>query len=134
MSHQVVASPFKPVDYMDKMDLFGYAYVPTFKPTKSRFLVCEIKRDNSRLEDINQLLRYVDWVKDEYCYGDYSMIRAFFVAHEFDQNAVEHAQTVGTRRYTVGVRPAQSLEWRDVTLVQYGFSLASNRIDFTVIG
>ncbi|WPK12644.1 hypothetical protein R6U77_02795 [Lysinibacillus louembei] len=27
ISHQVVASPFKPVDYMDKMDVFGYIYL-----------------------------------------------------------------------------------------------------------
>jgi hypothetical protein len=28
--HQVVASPFKPVDYMDKMDVFGYRFIPSF--------------------------------------------------------------------------------------------------------
>jgi len=134
LSHQVVASPFKPVDYMDKMDLFAYAYVPEFKPTKSRFLVGEIKKDVARLEDVDQLLKYVDWVKDEYCYGDYSMIRTFLVAYEFDRDAVEHKQRVGMRRYTIGVRPAQSLEWRDVKLVRYAFNAASNRIEFTVIG
>lgn len=134
LSHQVVASPFKPVDYMDKMDLFGYSYVPGFKPTKSRFLVCEIKKDAARLEDIDQLMKYVDWVRDEYCYGDYAMIRAFLVAHEFDANAVEHKRTVGTRKYTVGVRPARSLEWNAVELVRYAFDSTSNRIHFTVLG
>ena len=134
LSHQVVASPFKPVDYMDKMDFFGYAYVPEFKPTKARFLVGEIKKDIARREDVDQLLKYVDWVKDEYCYGDYSMIRAFLVAYEFEQDAVEHKQTVGMRRYTIGVRPAQSLEWRDVKLVRYAFNAASNRIEFRVTG
>lgn len=133
LSHQVVASPFKPVDYMDKMDLFGYSYVPEFKPTKSRFLVCEIKRDAARLEDIDQLMKYVDWVRDEYCYGDYAMIRAFFIAHEFDENAVEYKRTVGTRKYTVGVRPARSLEWNAVELVRYAFNATSNQIDFAVL-
>jgi hypothetical protein len=42
LSHQVIASPFKPIDYMDKMDLFGYSYLPEFEPTKARFLVGEI--------------------------------------------------------------------------------------------
>ena len=134
VSHQVVASPFKPVDYMDKMDLFGYAYIPGFKPTRSRFLVCEIKRDAARLEDIDQLMKYVDWVRDEYCFGDYAMIRAFFVAYEFDPNAVEHKRIVGARKYTVGVRPARSLEWNAVKLVRYAFNPASKQIDFTVIG
>jgi hypothetical protein len=80
------------------------------------------------------LLKYVDWVRDEYCYGDYSMIRAFFLAYEFDQDAVEHKRTVGTRRYTVGVRPTQSLEWNDVRLARYAFNPVTNRIDFRVIG
>ena len=31
VSHQVAASPFKPVDYMDKMDIFGYRYIKGFK-------------------------------------------------------------------------------------------------------
>ena len=93
----------------------------------------EIKKDAARLEDIDQLLKYMDWVKDEYCHGDYSMIRAFLLAYEFDQGAVEHKQTVGTRRYTVAVRPAQSLEWHSVELVKYAFNAISKRLEFTVI-
>jgi len=129
LSHQVVASPFKPIDYMDKMDLFGYAYLPGYRPTRSRFLVGEIKKDAARLEDVDQLLKYVDWVRDEYCYGDYSMIHAFLVAYEFSEEVIQHKQNVGTRKYTVGVRPAQSLEWDHVSLVKYSFNPLSNRID-----
>lgn len=66
LSHQVVASPFKPIDYMDRMDVFGYAYVPNFRPTKSRFLVVEIKTDAATADDIDQVMKYVDWVKDEW--------------------------------------------------------------------
>ena len=69
---------------------------------------------------------------DPYFFRDYAMIRAFFVAYDFDQNAVEHKRTVGVRRYTVGVRPAQSLEWSNVKLVRYAFNAPLNRIDFTV--
>jgi hypothetical protein len=133
VSHQVVASPFKPVDYMDKMDLFGYAYVPGFRPTRSRFLVCEIKRDAARADDIDQLMKYVDWVKDEYCHGDYSMIKAFFVAHDFAEGVVEHKRTIGVRKYTIGVRPARSLEWNAVQLLRYAFNDSSKRIVFTVV-
>ncbi|MEG3071470.1 MAG: hypothetical protein RQM92_12145 [Candidatus Syntrophopropionicum ammoniitolerans] len=45
LSHQVVASPFKPIDYMDKMDVFGYSYVQGFNRTKSKYLVAELKKD-----------------------------------------------------------------------------------------
>ena len=69
---------------------------------------------------------------DLYFFRDYAMIRAFFVAYDFDQSSVEHKRTVGVRRYTVGVRPAQSMEWSNVKLVRYAFNAPLNRIDFTV--
>lgn len=31
LSHQVIASPFKPVDYMDRIDIFGYRWVPEYE-------------------------------------------------------------------------------------------------------
>ncbi len=133
LSHQVIASPFKPIDYMDKMDIFGYLYIPEFRPTKSRFLVGEIKKDAAKLEDIDQLLKYVDWVREEYCYGDYSMIRAFLVAYSFSEGVIKHAKTVGIRKYTVGVRPAKSLEWNDVKLAKYSFSSESKKLEFRLI-
>ena len=133
LSHQVVASPFKPIDYMDKMDLFGYSYVPGFRPTKSHVLVGEIKKDAAKLEDVDQLLKYVDWVKDEYCFGDYSMVNAFLVASEFDNDIIQHKETVGVRGYTIGFRPARSLKWDNMKLVKYSFNSTSNRIDFRLI-
>ncbi len=134
LSHQVIASPFKPIDYMDRMDLFGYSYIPGFKPTKSRFLVGEVKKDAAKPEDVDQLLKYVDWVRDEYCFGDYSMIRAFLVAYEFDPEVMQHKEAIAARRYTVGVRPARSLEWNDLKLVKYSFNTTYRRIDFNLIG
>ena len=133
LSHQVIASPFKPIDYMDKMDLFGYSYLPGFKPTKSRFLVGEVKKDTATIENVDQLLKYVDWVRDEYCFGDYSMISAFLVAYGFDEDVVGHAREVALRRYVVGVRPAKSLEWDNLRLVKYSFRSSSAEIDFSVV-
>ncbi|GMQ79339.1 MAG: hypothetical protein BMS9Abin02_1920 [Anaerolineae bacterium] len=128
LSHQVIASPFKPIDYMDKMDLFGYVYVPGFRPTKSRFLVGEIKKDEATTEDVDQLLKYVDWVRDAYCYGDYSMIRAFLIAYDFDSVVEKHARNVGIRKYTVGVRPTKSDEWNQVKLMRYRYDVKRWRI------
>lgn len=113
------------------MDLFGYAYIPQFKPTKSYFFVGEVKKDAAKCENIDQLMKYVDWIKDEYCFGDYSMINAFLVAYDFDQEVIQHAQDVGVRRYTVGVRPAKSFEWNKLKLVKYSFNPASQKLDLT---
>ncbi|MBF0344287.1 MAG: hypothetical protein HQL06_08655 [Nitrospirae bacterium] len=132
LSHQVVASPFKPIDYMDKMDLFGYAYIKGFEPTRSKYLVGEIKKAAALPQDIEQLLKYVDWVKDEYAYGDYDMIHAFLVAYDFDASTIVHKNEVAKRRYTIGRRPAKTLQWDNLKLIKY--CLNSNKIiDFETI-
>jgi len=79
------------------------------------------------------LLKYVDWVRDEYGYGDYSMIRAVLVAYDFPAAVTRHKQNVGLRKYTVGVRPAQSLEWFNLKLVKYSFNPELMKIVFTLI-
>ena len=133
LSHQVIASPFKPIDYMDKMDLFGYSYLSEFRPTKSGYLVGEIKKDSAKIQDLDQLLKYVDWVKDEYCFGDYSMIHAFLVAYDFGEDVVQHKTEVGIRKYTVGMRPAQSQEWKNIHLVKYSFDSTTRKLHFRKI-
>jgi hypothetical protein len=131
LSHQVVASPFKPIDYMDKMDVFGYSYLPGFNRTKSRFLICEIKKDNATVRDVDQLMKYVDWVKDEYTYGDYSMLYAFLVAYDFPHDVVAHTQREGERKYTIGRRPASSATWSNIKLVRYRFNPANGFLQFS---
>lgn len=132
LSHQVVASPFKPIDYMDRMDVFGYAYVANYRPTKSRFLVVEIKTGAATAGDIDQVMKYVDWVKEEYCSGDYSMISAFVVAFSFPDDVVAQANRIGRRTYTVGHRPARSGEWANLKLVEYVFCEDSRTLRFSV--
>jgi hypothetical protein len=131
ISHQVVASPFKPIDYMDKMDLFGYRFIPGFRPTISRYLVGEIKAGAAGVEDVDQLLKYVDWVKDEYAHGDYSMISAFLVAHEFDDACLAHIAEQGQRMYTYQRRPARTVTWHDLRPVQYNH-VGGGRLRFDV--
>lgn len=119
LSHQVGASPFKPIAYMDRIDVFGYAYIKNYRPTIERFLVVEIKADIATQTDINQLMKYVDWVKNEYADNDYEPVKAFLVANEFSGGIdvdVEHAIL---RNYTIGNRPTKSASWTNVKLVKY---------------
>lgn len=133
LSHQVIASPFKPIDYMDKMDIFGYSFVIGFSPTKSKFLVIEIKKDAASKDDIDQLLKYVDWVKDEYCFGDYSMVNAFLVAYSIDQSVVDHNRNVSVRSYIIGRRPAKSLKWSNLRLIKYTFDPIEKKLLFQTV-
>ncbi len=133
ISHQVIASPFKPVDYMDKMDIFGYSFIPEYNPTKSKFLVMELKKDNANKEDIDQLLKYVDWVNDDYSHGDYSMIHSFLVASGFSEDVINYSKEIGIRKYVLGRRPPKSEEWSNLKLVKYSFDEIDNKIRFDLV-
>jgi hypothetical protein len=121
VTHQVPASPFKPIAYMDFIDVFGYRYLPGHRPTVAQFLVAELKRAEASADDVLQLMKYVDWVKSEYAAGDYGLISAFLIAHSFDEGALAAAASDGERRYIMGRRPAEARTWRDVRLMSYEF-------------
>jgi len=131
LTHQVIASPFKPIDYMDKMDVFGYKYIQNQEPTISNYLVVEIKKDEINSQDILQLMKYVDWIKNEYTYNDYSMIKAFMLGFSYTQDALNTFLENVERKFIKGVRPSVSTEWTNVKLIQYRFNQDDNTLNFT---
>lgn len=133
VSHQVIASPFKPIEYMDKMDVFGYRFISDFKPTISNYLIVEIKKDIVETPDILQVMKYVDWVKNEYAYGDYKMINAFLLGHSYTQEALDLLKELSERKYIQGVRPSTPAEWHNLKLVTYRFNPDRNMLDFKII-
>jgi len=132
LSHQVVASPFKPVDYMDKIDVFGYSFIPNEKPTIGKYLVIEIKKGVVKEQDLLQLMKYVDWVKSEYSNGDYSMIDAYLVGHKFERNCINHLQR-NVREILYPIRPAKRKSWCNVKLVEYSYNERTERIDYEIV-
>lgn len=120
ISHQVIASPFKPIDYMDKMDIFGYRLIPGFS-TVSKYLIVEIKKDEASAETVGQLMKYVDFITNEYAHGDYSMIEAFIVAYDFDEHAEVACREKAVRNYLSGYRPITAAVWRSIHLVKYRY-------------
>jgi hypothetical protein len=123
VAHQVTGSPPKPPMYIDHIDVMGLTYLR--RPTVLRYSVVEIKKGNATIEDVEQTMKYVDWVKDEYCFGDYSMVNAFLVAFDFDDET-EDLETVIGRTHTVGRRPPETRHWQEFVRVRY-------RVDKTVI-
>ncbi len=130
ISHQVAASPFKPIDYMDMMDIFGYRYIPNYK-IKSKYLIAELKKDAASTDIVEQIMKYVDWVANEYANKDYSMIEAYLVASDFNDEVVNLVNENCIRNYTKGIRPAEFCVWNNLTLVKY--SVQDDDIQFTVI-
>lgn len=120
ISHQVVASPFKAIDYMDKMDMFGYRYIKGYD-TISKYMTIEIKKDVADISVIEQVMKYVDWIQGEYVHGDYSMIEAFVVAADFPEEVIRLRDEKCVRYFTKGFRPSTSCIWRGVRLIRYEY-------------
>lgn len=131
LSHQVNASPFKPVDYMDRMDVFGYKWIEGFRPIIENYLVAELKKDKAHFSDIPQVMKYVDWTCGEYAHGDYSLIKGFLVAHDFDDGIVANQES--ERDYVVGYRPSITKKWSDMKFVRY-YVTESGYIAFSLVG
>lgn len=130
VSHQVVASPFKPIFYMDRMDIFGYEYIPNHSPTILKYKVCELKKDEAGEKEINQCMKYVDWIRDTYANGDYSKIKAYLVASSF--NLCEGWRDCIQRNYVSGSHDLIALCWNDLTLVQYRYDSTQKRAIYEI--
>lgn len=91
ISHQVEASPFKPIDYMDKIDVFGYRFLPYTKIV-SKYLIIENRK--ATIEVAEQVSKYVDWVVKNYAYGNYEMVEAYIVAPSFSEDLLKNAKSI----------------------------------------
>jgi len=132
LTHQVMASPFKPLEYIDKMDIFGYRYIAGFQ-TISKYLVLEIKKDSANPEVINQVMKYVDFVNQEYSRGDYNMIEAFIIASDFPEKVIKNKNAIAQRNYVKGTRPAVAHHWTNLRLIKYRFDPLNNSLHFTEV-
>ncbi len=121
LSHQVPASPFKPIDYMDRIDILAYRFLENTRII-SKYMVIEIKKDIADIAAISQLAKYIDWVCLEYAYGDYSLIEGYVLAHSFSQQAIEKKYEICERNYTQGSHPIENKLWKEVELVRYQYT------------
>ena len=120
VSHQVIASPFKPVDYMDKIDVFAYNFLPDSK-VPCQYLVAELKRDAADIDTVDQVMKYIDWVCNEYAYGDYGAITAYIIAYSFGEDVIEHVKKNVQRYYSYGIRPRKNKTWNNIKLIEYRY-------------
>ena len=125
VSHQVVASPFKPINYMDKIVVFAARYLEGTR-IPCQYLTIELKKDKAEKSTIDQVLKYVDWVCAEYAYGDYEMIEACIIAADYEDDLNEYYREVVRRYYTLGSHPVRNKQWNRLKLLRY--SCIDNRI------
>lgn len=133
LSHQVHASPMKAIDYMDKIDIFGYRWLKGYeKQIIEKYLIIELKRGTATGDDLFQLMKYVDWVNNEYANKDYLRIKAFLVAKKFDNESLSQNEKAIERNQITEHRPVKNELWNDVTLVSYSVD-SSGEMSFAVV-
>ena len=130
ISHQVIASPYKPVKWMKRMDVFAYKYLANYpdcpKPIE-KYLVIEIKKDKGNADTVLQVMHYVDWICKEYANGDYGRISAQLICKDYTgylkedrirESKPDLAEAI-KRQYIIQTEPLQSEMWKDLKLFTY---------------
>lgn len=130
VTHQVAASPFKPIEYMDMMDIFAYQYLPGYT-IPCKYLIAELKREKADINTVDQVMKYVDWVRSEYTYGDYGAIKACIIAFSFSRNIKDYIAQHVHRNYAFGQRPTKNMEWSDISLIQYRYN--DGKIEYSLV-
>ncbi len=122
LTHQLIASPFKPLKYIDKIDVFGYRFSSRYSDSPkliTKFLLIELKKDTINREAIEQTMQYVDWICTEYASGDYSKIEAYIVGNRATRDILNVIQEVCQRSYIQETHPVCPCTWNDLTAVTY---------------
>lgn len=135
ISHQVFASPKKPKRWMDHIDIFGYKYDSYGTNTVTDYLIIEVKKDNATIDNVLQLLKYVDWVSRNKCANSYRPIHAFLVAHKIPDMVKDFVKTeTASRIYIEEFRPHfRSSKWNQIKLVEYSFNDKKGTISFNIV-
>ncbi len=128
ISHQVIASPFKPISYMDRIDIFGYSYISNKYKIRNKYLIIELKKDRAQKLHINQILKYIDYVNKEYACGDYSMIEAYLIANKISKNVKKYRDEEAQRFYSIGSHIAETRKWNNLKLIEYDYNEKTGEI------
>lgn len=119
IGRQYPASPPKPSEYEETMDLFGYRYVPGFPNAISKYLVIELKVGTINEEHVQQTMKYVDWISREYAKGDYSMIEAYTIGYDKEDGIEEVIADITERNYIIDGHPVENRQWQELRILSY---------------
>lgn len=119
IGRQYPASPPKPSEYEESMDLFGYRYVSDFPGAISKYMVIELKAGIINKDYVQQTMKYVDWISREYAKGDYSMIEAYTIGLDKEENIEIDTADFTERNYIIESRPVENRKWNGLKILSY---------------
>lgn len=122
LSHQLIASPFKPLKYIDKIDIFGYRFSEHYEGSPkliTKYLLVELKKEKIDRAAVEQTMQYVDWICHEYASGDYSKVEAYVVGNDVARNLEAAIAEIAQRSYIMESHPVITGKWTNLHLVTY---------------
>lgn len=122
LSHQLIASPFKPLTWIDTMDVFGYRYSENYNESPkliTKYLLIELKKGAINAESVKQTMQYVDWICSEYASGDYSRIEAYVVGNRVVNNIDKVITDSCQRTFILETHPVKPAKWSGLKLIKY---------------
>lgn len=132
VSHQIIASPFKPLQYIDKIDIFGYRFSANYNNSPkliTKYLLIELKKGKVNKAALEQTMQYVDWVCKEYASGDYSLIEAYVVGNGAVRKINDIKEEVCQRAFILSSHPPISKKWNDLHIIT--FEISGNNVSFS---
>lgn len=122
VTHQLIASPFKPLKYIDKIDIFGYRFSKHYQEEPrliTKYLLVELKKGTVDRAALEQTMQYVDWVCNEYAAGDYSKIEAYVVGVRVARDISSAINDVCQRSFITETHPVHPEKWNNIKIVKY---------------
>lgn len=122
LTHQLIASPFKPLKYIDKMDIFGYRFSSSYHDEPkliSKYLLIELKKGKINKATLEQVMQYVDWVCKEYASGDYSRVEAYVIGDSAVRNVAGIIENNCQRDFIIETHPVKTQRWKNIHLIKY---------------
>ena len=136
LTHQLIASPFKPINYVDWIDIFGYRFSTYYKYEPkliSKYLLIETKKVKINKAAIEQTMQYIDWICKEYASNNYSLIDAYIICPGTVRNINEIISSVCERSFIIESHPAKPSKWNNIKIIVYSFNRALRTFDFNVL-
>lgn len=122
ITHQLIASPFKPLEHIDKMDVFGYKFSRSYPDEPkliSKYLIIELKKGKINKAALEQTMQYLDWVCKEYASGDYSRVEAYVVGDSAVRNVDGIMEDNCQRDFIIETHPVKTQKWNNLHLIRY---------------
>lgn len=133
-THQLIASPFKPLSYIDKIDVYGcresqnYTDIPKLI---TKYLLVELKLGKINGATLEQTMQYVDWICFEYASGDYSKIEAYVIGDSTVHNIDRIIDEKCHRDFIMETHPVKTGKWQNLRIIKYAIESSVHFTDYS---